>query len=101
MNLAFMPKMTCPYGRDIPIVDAGRSTLNLLPPTRGAFVWINRAAFMPSAGSEVGHASAAMTLDVYADLFDDDLDAVAVALNDSAAAATGKVRANPPGAATS
>ena len=27
-----------------------------------------------------GHASAAMTLDTYADLFDDDLDAVAVAL---------------------
>lgn len=25
----------------------------------------------------LGHASAAMTLDVYADLFDDDLDAVA------------------------
>jgi integrase len=32
----------------------------------------------------LGHASAAMTLDVYADLFDDDLDAVAAALNDSA-----------------
>lgn len=30
----------------------------------------------------LGHASAAMTLDVYADLFDDDLDAVATALND-------------------
>ncbi|NNC12828.1 site-specific integrase [Planctomonas sp. JC2975] len=29
----------------------------------------------------LGHASAAMTLDVYADLFDDDLDAVAAALN--------------------
>lgn len=29
----------------------------------------------------LGHASASMTLDVYADLFDDDLDAVAVALN--------------------
>jgi len=32
----------------------------------------------------LGHASAAMTLDVYADLFDDDLDAVAAALNDRA-----------------
>lgn len=31
----------------------------------------------------LGHSSAAMTLDVYADLFDDDLDAVAVALNGS------------------
>jgi hypothetical protein len=28
-----------------------------------------------------GHASAAMTLDIYADLFDDDLEAVAVALD--------------------
>jgi integrase len=29
----------------------------------------------------LGHASAAMTLDTYADLFDDDLDAVASALD--------------------
>jgi len=29
----------------------------------------------------LGHASAAMTLDLYADLFDDDLEAVAVALD--------------------
>lgn len=29
----------------------------------------------------LGHAIAAMTLDAYADLFDDDLDAVAVALS--------------------
>ncbi len=29
----------------------------------------------------LGHASAAMTLDTYADLFDDDLDAVAIALD--------------------
>ena len=34
----------------------------------------------------LGHASAAMTLDVYADLFDDDLDTVATALNDAASA---------------
>ena len=32
----------------------------------------------------LGHASAAMTLDVYTDLFDDDLDAVADALNHGA-----------------
>ncbi len=57
-----------------------------------------------SAGANVkavqrmlGHASAAMTLDVYADLFDDDLDAVATALNDGAIAAdVGKVWANAP-----
>ena len=46
------------------------------------------ASLAVSAGANVkavqrmlGHASAAMTLDVYADLFDDDLDAVAVALD--------------------
>ncbi|WP_431278311.1 site-specific integrase [Leifsonia poae] len=49
------------------------------------------ASLAVSAGANVkavqrmlGHASAAMTLDVYADIFDDDLDAVAVALNDVA-----------------
>ncbi|EME20262.1 integrase [Rhodococcus qingshengii BKS 20-40] len=29
----------------------------------------------------LGHASAAMTLDTYADLFDDDLDAIGISLN--------------------
>jgi len=33
----------------------------------------------------LGHASAAMTLDTYADLFDEDLDAVAIALQAAAA----------------
>lgn len=32
----------------------------------------------------LGHKSAAMTLDVYADLFEDDLDAVADAMNEAA-----------------
>jgi len=36
----------------------------------------------------LGHASAAMTLDTYADLFDDDLDAVADRLGDAALAAS-------------
>jgi hypothetical protein len=31
----------------------------------------------------LGHKSAAMTLDTYADLFDDDVDAVATALGDA------------------
>lgn len=34
----------------------------------------------------LGHASAAMTLDTYADLFDDDLDAVAVGLDEARSA---------------
>jgi integrase len=48
------------------------------------------ASFAVSAGANVkavqrmlGHSSAAMTLDVYADLFDADLDAVAIALDDA------------------
>jgi hypothetical protein len=45
----------------------------------------------------LGHASAAMTLDVYTDLFDDDLDAVAAALDDHASAAgVGKMWARRP-----
>jgi integrase len=50
------------------------------------------ASLAISAGANVkavqrmlGHASAAMTLDVYADLFDDDLDAVATVLNEQVA----------------
>ena len=48
------------------------------------------ASLAVSAGANVkavqrmlGHASAAMTLDVYADLFDDDLDGVARALHEA------------------
>jgi integrase len=54
------------------------------------------ASLAVSAGANVkavqrmlGHASAAMTLDVYADLFDDDLDTVAHALNEAHAKAVG------------
>ncbi|WP_240977293.1 site-specific integrase [Planctomonas sp. JC2975] len=42
---------------------------------------VSAGANVKSVQRMLGHASAAMTLDVYADLFDDDLDAVAVALN--------------------
>jgi len=35
----------------------------------------------------LGHKSAAMTLDVYSDLFDDDLDAVGIALDKAGSAA--------------
>jgi integrase len=48
------------------------------------------ASLAVSAGANVkavqkmlGHASAAMTLDIYADLFDDDLEAVATALHNA------------------
>ncbi|GAA2751196.1 site-specific integrase [Amnibacterium kyonggiense] len=61
------------------------------------------ASLAISAGANVkavqrmlGHASAAMTLDVYADLFDDDLDSVADALDRGAReAASPEVRSRP------
>jgi integrase len=61
------------------------------------------ASLAISAGANVkavqrmlGHASAAMTLDTYADLFDDDLDAVASKLNEamSVIPSTVKLRAS-------
>ena len=61
------------------------------------------ASFAVSSGANVkavqrmlGHSSAAMTLDVYADLFADDLDAVATALDHAVSAASvGKMWAQP------
>ncbi|MDP9027204.1 MAG: tyrosine-type recombinase/integrase, partial [Actinomycetota bacterium] len=60
------------------------------------------ASLAISAGGNVkavqkmlGHASAAMTLDVYADLFDDDLDAVAARLDQALMfSSVGKMWAN-------
>ena len=59
------------------------------------------ASLAVSAGANVkavqkmlGHASAAMTLDIYADLFDDDLEAVATALDAARSReSVGKMRA--------
>lgn len=47
---------------------------------------ISAGANVKAVQKMLGHASAAMTLDVYSGLFDDDLDAVAQALNQQAAA---------------
>ncbi|MGN6446107.1 tyrosine-type recombinase/integrase [Amnibacterium sp.] len=62
------------------------------------------ASLAISAGANVkavqrmlGHASAAMTLDVYADLFDDDLDSVATALDRQARKAAVTTRSSGPG----
>jgi integrase len=46
---------------------------------------VSAGANVKSVQRMLGHKSAAMTLDVYAGLFDDDLDSVAVALNHAAA----------------
>jgi integrase len=48
---------------------------------------ISSGANVKAVQKMLGHASAAMTLDVYADLFDDDLDAVASSLTAARAAA--------------
>jgi integrase len=48
---------------------------------------VSAGANVKSVQRMLGHASAAMTLDVYADLFDDDLDDVANALDAQAAKA--------------
>ena len=45
---------------------------------------ISSGASVLSVQRMLGHASAAMTLDVYSDLFEDDLDAVADALSNRA-----------------
>lgn len=54
--------------------------------TRAVWVWprtgaVSSGAHVKAIQRMLGHASAAMTLDTYADLFDDELDAVATALN--------------------
>jgi integrase len=57
---------------------------------------ISSSASVLSVQRMLGHASAAMTLDVYSDLFEDDLDAVADALNNRALKTNvGKLWANP------
>jgi integrase len=84
-------------------VAACRSTDPDFPPLTPHDLRHTAASLAVSAGANVkavqrmlGHASAAMTLDVYADLFDDDLDAVAIALNEGAnAASVGKPWADP------
>ena len=48
---------------------------------------ISSGANVKAVQRMLGHASAAMTLDVYADLFDEDLEAVSTALNNARSAA--------------
>lgn len=48
---------------------------------------ISSGANVKAVQRMLGHASAAMTLDVYADLFDEDLEAVSTALNTARSAA--------------
>lgn len=47
-----------------------------------ASLMVRSGANVKAVQNQLGHSSAAMTLDTYADLFDDDLDAVGRAMND-------------------
>ncbi|MDO8338442.1 MAG: tyrosine-type recombinase/integrase [Microcella sp.] len=60
--------------------DFPRLTLHDLRHTAASLA-ISAGANVKAVQAMLGHASATMTLDVYADLFDDDLEAVAVALD--------------------
>lgn len=64
------------------LVDAGleRMTIHDLRHTAASLA-ISSGANVKAVQRMLGHASAAMTLDVYADLFDDDLDTVSASLN--------------------
>lgn len=78
------------------LTDAGfeRMTLHDLRHTAASLA-ISAGANVKAVQRMLGHASAAMTLDVYADLFDDDLDAVSDALDHAARnSSVGKVWAS-------
>lgn len=64
-----------------------RLTLHDLRHTAASLA-ISAGANVKAVQRMLGHASAAMTLDTYADLFDDDLDAVAAALDEAKLAAS-------------
>ncbi|MGN6220791.1 MAG: tyrosine-type recombinase/integrase [Microbacterium sp.] len=70
------------------LADAGlpRMTIHDLRHTAASLA-IASGANVKAVQRMLGHASAAMTLDVYADLFDDDLDAVSAAMNRARSAA--------------
>ncbi|MGZ4511374.1 MAG: tyrosine-type recombinase/integrase, partial [Mycobacterium sp.] len=66
------------------VVAAGipRVTLHDLRHTSASLA-VSAGANVKAVQRMLGHASAAMTLDIYAELFDDDLEAVAVALDEA------------------
>jgi hypothetical protein len=82
-----MPDAIIPLG--VGALFAGITESNIHPAHRGrVMLWATAWLMAVSAGANVkavqrmlGHASASMTLDTYADLIDDDLDAVAVGLD--------------------
>ncbi|MHA6695634.1 tyrosine-type recombinase/integrase [Homoserinimonas sp. A520] len=77
-RLVCHPRATCPEDRS---ADAARHLHDLRH--TAASLAISSGANVKAVERMLGHASAAMTLDTYADLFDDELDAVASKLNEA------------------
>jgi integrase len=90
------PTMTENSWWDRALIDAGLPTMTIhdLRHTAASLA-VSAGANVKAVQRMLGHASAAMTLDTYSDLFDDDLDAVAVRLHDAGVGAVGKVWARP------
>ena len=84
----FGEPLITPTVRDNSWFDKALAAADLPPMTihdlrhTAASLAISSGANVKAVQKMLGHASAAMTLDVYADLFEDDLDAVAMRLND-------------------
>ncbi len=82
--------------------DAAHAQAGLPPMTihdlrhTAASLAVSTGANVKAVQRMLGHASAAMTLDTYSDLFDDDLDAIAGRLNEVAETSVGKMWAKPP-----
>lgn len=68
------------FSRACDEADVPRMTIHDLRHT-AASLMVKSGANVKAVQLQLGHTSAAMTLDVYADLFDDDLDAVGVAMS--------------------
>ncbi|WIM20951.1 site-specific integrase [Microbacterium sp. zg-B185] len=71
---------------------APRIKIHDLRHTTASSLAVQAGANVKAIQRMLGHASAAMTLDVYADLFDDDLDAVSAALDRSRSSQLGGAR---------
>ena len=68
------------WDKAVRVADLARLTPHELRHTAASLA-VSAGANVKAVQAMLGHASAAMTLDIYADLFDDDLEAVAVALD--------------------
>lgn len=92
---AYLPKVNTNHGWWRRAVDVAREVDPDFPEITPHDLRHTAASLAISAGASakavqrmLGHASAAMTLDVYADLFEDDADAVATRLDEARARAT-------------